>query len=85
MQEGILPKYRLCPRPTCQNENERLQRMRLWRNGGSEEKKRPDGCTWYCDRRISKKNKRKCPKTFSVRSGTFFSGSRLSLPELVIL
>ena len=76
MNEGLLPKTRLCPRPSCHKENVLDQQMRLWDNT------KPDGCNWYC-RRINKKNKRMCPAAFSVRTGTVFARSRLTLSEMV--
>ncbi len=41
----------------------------------------PDGCYWYCGH--VKKNQRKCKKNLSVRTGTWFSQSRLFLVEIV--
>ena len=71
MKEGLLPNSQLCPVAKCN------QPMHLYQNTAY-----PDGCHWYCGH-MNKKNKRKCTKALSIRSGTWFSESRLSLVEIV--
>lgn len=73
MEQGILPRDRICPRAACQ------QPMNLWQNTAFKK----DGCNWYCKNRYSKKSKRHCDTKLSVRTGSFFYGSRLTLPEMV--
>lgn len=74
MHEGILPDERFCPQPRCADHP-----MHLYRNESYKEK-----CYWVCRKRYSKKHKRLCQEQFSVRSGSFFARSKLTLPEQVM-
>ena len=73
MDEGLLPGERKCPVSNCGHP------MRLHQSSAY-----PDGCYWYCGH-VNKKNKRRCKKNLSVRTGTWFSQSRLYLVEIVSL
>ena len=73
MDEGLLPGERKCPVSNCGHP------MRLHQSSAY-----PDGCYWYYGH-VNKKNKKRCKKNLSVRTGTWFFQSRLSLVKIVSL